>query len=152
MKPSTTLLALVIVLAAGCRHGLAPQPIPVDKSSCARCGMLISSQRDAAEVVFDDQDPLFYDDIGCLASDKILSRSPFELWVRVDGGAAWKKAGEAFFARPADTRTPMGYGIAAFSSADKARAGDREGRVRTWEDVERELAGRAERTAEGGSK
>jgi nitrous oxide reductase accessory protein NosL len=152
MRPSTRLLALILVLAAGCRRGLAPQPILLDQASCARCGMLISSTHDAAEVVFEDQDPLFYDDVGCLASDRILSRGRFEVWVRVDGGSAWKKAGDAFFARPAEARTPMGYGLAAFSSADAARAKDREGRVRTWGDVERELTSRAEQTASGASK
>jgi len=152
MRASLRFFALAIVLAGGCRQRLAPQRIPLDQASCARCGMLISSSQNAAEVVFDDQDPLFYDDIGCLASDRILSRGRFEVWVRVDAGSSWKKAGEAFFARPPEARTPMGFGFAAFSSADAARAGDREGRARTWREVEREMTGRAERTAAGSSR
>jgi copper chaperone NosL len=139
-----SLAAAALLLLAACRGGLEPQAIPLDRVNCARCGMLVSDPTSAAEVVFTNSDALFYDDLGCLASARIVADHPFELWVRVDGGTAWKRASEAFYAKPVDARTPMGYGILAFSSPEKARARDREARARDWQEIERETPSRVE--------
>ncbi|HEY6929971.1 MAG TPA: hypothetical protein VJA66_09880 [Thermoanaerobaculia bacterium] len=100
--------------------------------------MLISDAASAAEAVFADSDPLFYDDLGCLASARVAADRPFQIWVRVDGATAWRKASDAFYAKAADARTPMGYGILAFSSPEKARARDRDTRARSWQEIEQE--------------
>jgi len=115
----------------------------VDRASCAACGMLISGLASAAEAVFADSETLYYDDVGCMASDPVATRGTVELWVEVDGGTGWKRAREAYYARPADARTPMGYGILAFSSPEKARARDRESRVWTWPEIQDESRSRA---------
>jgi len=133
----------LLLLTAACRRDLLPQPVPLDRVSCARCAMLVSDGATAAEAVFADSDPIFYDDVGCLASADIVARAPFELWVEVDGGTSWKKAREAYYARPAAGRTPMGYGLYAFSTPEKARAHDQDGRVRTWQEVQRDSRSRA---------
>lgn len=137
-------LATLLLLAAACQRALLPQPIPLDRVNCARCAMLVSDTASGAEVVFTDSDPLYYDDVGCLASAEIKTGEPFELWVEVDGGSSWKKAREAFYAKPADSRTPMGYGVIAFSSSEKARARDKEGRAWSWKEIQRESLSRGE--------
>src|SRR5262249_47278150 len=140
MRPGArwVVAAVSLPLAIACRRSLEPRTIPVDRVSCSNCGMLISSVANAAEAVFSDSDPRYYDDVGCMASDRISMREPFDLWVEVDGGTGWKRAREAYFARPADARTPMGYGVLAFSSLEKARARDREGRVWSWQEIQQE--------------
>jgi hypothetical protein len=128
-------LAIVASLAVACgARDLAPEPLRVDRVHCATCGMLVSRERDAAQAVFPDEDTRFYDDIGCLARDRALGTRA-RLYVQADGGSGWLAAEQAAFARPAGHETPMGYGLAAFGDAAKARAADREGQARRWADV-----------------
>jgi copper chaperone NosL len=145
-RDSRAAVLLAFLMMSGCgRRDLRPQAIPLDRVNCARCGMLVSDTASAAEAVFADSDPLFYDDLGCLASARIAADRRVELWVRVDDGRAWSKASEAFYAKAADARTPMGYGILAFSSPERARARDRESRARSWREIEQEAPARSVR-------
>ncbi len=149
MRRTAHVLWLVSVLASGCgRRTLAPEEVPFDHVSCARCGMLVSDRATAGEAVFDGADTRFYDDPGCLATDQFPQDRRFETWVRVDGGKTWRKAAEAFYARPKDARTPMGYDFLAFSSRADAVAQDREGRSWSWDEVRTRLS-RPEKTAGG---
>ena len=64
-----TALTLALTLTIGCgRKPLSPEPVPVDRVECARCGMLISSQSGGGEIVAAGEDTRFYDDVGCLAA------------------------------------------------------------------------------------
>ena len=132
---------LVLALASACaRRPLTPEEIPLDRASCARCGMVVSDPATAAETVSRSRDARFYDDVGCLASDAGALEAGSEAWVRVDGGKAWRKAAEASYARPGDARTPMGYGFLAFSSSQAASAVDRDRKAWAWEELRREVA------------
>ena len=128
---------------------LAPEDVPLDRVVCARCGMVVSDSATAAEVVARGAETRFYDDPGCLAADRIPAAGEAEAWVRVDGGKAWKRGSEAFFARPPGARTPMGYGFLAFSSRAAARRVDRDGRAWTWGETRSEIA-RADSKTPGG--
>ena len=96
--------------------------------------MLISSDRGGGEIVSSTVDTRFYDDIGCLAADWVARATSGRAYVRVVGGR-WLDATTAAYARPADVRTAMGSGLAAFASADEARAADRSGRAMTFDDA-----------------
>jgi len=96
--------------------------------------MLISTERGGGEIVSEAEDTRFYDDIGCLAADWASHRGEARAFVRIAGGK-WSDAHTASFARPADARTAMGSGLAAFSTADDARVADGTGTALTFDDV-----------------
>jgi len=125
----------------------SPVPLPLDRVECARCGMLISSERGSGEVLLPDGDTRFYDDIACLAadwtvrlrSDQALRRhasrpASAQAFVRLANGK-WSDVHDASYAEPADVRTAMGSGLAAFATIAEAQAADREGRALTFDDV-----------------
>jgi hypothetical protein len=98
--------------------------------------MIISDDRNAAEVVSPRDDTRFYDDIGCLARDPAARDADQRLYVRAGGD--WLPVDEAWFARPAGLTTPMGHGIAAYGSEAAAREADRANLSLRWADVLRE--------------
>ena len=137
MKSRHATFALVMAASwtIGCTaQARSPEPVPVDRVECARCRMLISSDSGGGEIVSSSEETRFYDDIGCLASDWVAHRDGARAYVRVAGGR-WSAAAEASYAQPADARTAMGSGIAAFATVAEARAADRAGRALTFEDL-----------------
>lgn len=119
-------------LLAGC--GTAPpgpEPIPLDRVNCARCGMLISNDANAAQSRVDGHPTRFFDDIGCLASEPAAQPDSTRRYVRLASGA-WSTTEAAWFARSRTARTPMDYGFLAFATANEARAADREKQARQW--------------------
>lgn len=132
------LLTAALAVFAACGRGkLDPVAVPVDRVGCARCGMLVSDLRAAAEAVYADEDPRFYDDVGCLAADREAAGGRSELYVET--GRGWVRAGEALYARPEAARTPMGYGFVAFADRREAESRDSEGRARSWDEVVRHI-------------
>ena len=124
------------VWLAGCAKATnGPEPLPLDRVNCARCGMLISSDANAAEAQTSGDDTRFYDDIGCLARDPAAAAPSIARFVRLAGGAGWATTESAWFAFSASARTPMAHGILAFAAEADARAADREGRARTWTEI-----------------
>ena len=133
-------IAIALLTAACGSGGLGPVPVPVDKASCAVCGMLVSDPRTTAQAVAAGEDPRFYDDIGCAASDRTLPKTGTRVYVAAGDGTRWIGAEEAYFARVQDLRTPMGYDFAAFFSRSQAEKHDREGRARSWAELRSELS------------
>ncbi|HWC65124.1 MAG TPA: hypothetical protein VG777_03500 [Thermoanaerobaculia bacterium] len=127
-------LAAAATLLGACARRIAPEPLPLDRYNCARCGMMISEIGDAAEYVSPKEDTRFYDDLGCAAADagRVPIRGKF--FVRADGGTKWIAADDAFFAKTAE-RTPMGYGYLAFSTEARAAASDAQRRALRWADL-----------------
>ena len=119
---------------------MEPQPLPLDRVECASCRMMISDLAHAAQAVAPGEEPRFYDDRGCLAKDAGTLPPDARLYVQLDRAAGWTEVGDAFFAFPADARTPMGYGVTAFATEAEAIGADRSGRVWNWNEVVRELA------------
>lgn len=139
--------SLVWLLVACSDRPLEPEPVPLDRVSCARCGMMVSREADSAEWIAAGEEPRFYDDIGCTAADDRLPAGRSARFVHVEGGH-WAPAEAAFYARPVEASTPMGYGVVAFSTREAAAARDRAGRARTWDELIGEL--RSEKPGEGG--
>lgn len=133
MKRAALFLAAAALLGA-CARGLAPEPLPLDRYNCARCGMMISDLADAAQFVSTREEPRFYDDLGCAAADAGRAPLPGKLYVRADGGTKWVAAADAYYARTG-ARSPMGYGFFAFSTEAQANARDTRGRALRWRDV-----------------
>ena len=129
----------LLSIPLSCGRAPAPEPVPVNQATCARCGMMISIESQSAEWVASGQETLFYDDIGCLATDAQPRAKGGARFVHV-GEGGWALAEKAFYARPAEAATPMGYGVVAFRDAGRAAALDRQGKARAWEDLIRELA------------
>jgi hypothetical protein len=96
--------------------------------------MLISTESGGGEIVSATEDTRFYDDVGCLAADWAAHHGEARAFVRVAGGR-WSDAQAASFAQPANARTAMGSGIAAFPTAADAGVADRAGRALTFDDV-----------------
>ena len=132
MKSRVLTASIAVWLLAGC--GAAPpgpEPIPLDRVNCSRCGMLISSDAHSAQSQAHGRSTRFFDDIGCLAADLDADASDTNRYVRLVSGA-WSNTGSAWFARSAATKTPMDYAILAFATEDEARAADRDGQAYDW--------------------
>jgi hypothetical protein len=127
-------IAASAALAACTAHARLPEAVPLDHIECARCGMLISTEAGAGQIVSGHEDTRFYDDVGCLAADWRAHQQGATAFVRVHGGA-WADVGTASFARPPAARTAMGAGLVAYATPAEATAADRQGRALTWADV-----------------
>lgn len=122
--------------ASGCgTRTLQPEPVRLDRAHCAYCDMIVSDEANAAQAVSRSEDTRFYDDIGCLALDRAAHAAGARLFARAAGRPAWIAVDEAWFARSARLRTPMGHGIGAHSTEDAARSASDEGRALRWADL-----------------
>jgi copper chaperone NosL len=126
---STALAA--IALAAACRAA-APAPVPVDtrNDQCRHCQMMVSSRLFASEIVAPGEEPLFFDDLGCLAAwlqEKPLATGAV-IYVADHRTGDWVPATRAVFSRVPNVETPMGSRIVAHAdemsrSQDQAASG-----------------------------
>lgn len=130
-----TPLAAALLAACGEEQGgpwpAGMLPIKWDRDTCARCGMVISDRRFAAEVRGGPKDTAFkFDDIGCAATwcaEKTgqhpwLADAATRYWVAdyASQGTKWLDARRAFYAD--GSRSPMGYNLAAYAEAQPGRA------------------------------
>ena len=128
-------VVMASALTVGCgAQARSPEPVPLDRVECAHCGMLISSEDGAGEILAANADTRFYDDVRCLSADWAVHHESSAAFVHLhDGG--WIDARSAAYARPPSARTAMGSGLVAFAMAEQARAADRSGRSLTWDEV-----------------
>jgi hypothetical protein len=103
--------------------------------------MLISTTANAAEALVQGEDARFYDDIGCLAKDPTALGASTERFVRLANRTGWAATESAWFALAPGANTPMAHGVFAFATEAEARAGDRAGRARKWDEIVREMGG-----------
>jgi nitrous oxide reductase accessory protein NosL len=133
--------ALACLMTAGCAaQARSPEPIPIDRVQCAFCGMVISTEVGAAQLVGGGEDTRFYDDIGCLVADRAARPDRASAFVRLADGT-WTDVATASFAYPPSAQTAMGSGLAAFATIAAARAADREGRAWTWDEIRQRAGG-----------
>ena len=130
----------LFLAVTACGSGsVEPRPLPLDSVNCSRCTMIVSEPTHAAQAVIPGEEPRFYDDRGCLAEHAPTLPREARLFVQADGAGGWIDVHEAFFAFPADLRTPMGHGVTAFRNQEDAVRHDRGGRTLRWADVVREV-------------
>jgi copper chaperone NosL len=117
------LLGSVFFLAMGaCAPPGPPPPAELDTANeqCRFCRMAVSDPRWAAQITAPSEEPLFFDDIGCLKS--YLEEGP-----SVPAGATayvadhrtreWVSAANALYVRNPSVETPMGSGLLAYADA-----------------------------------
>ncbi|HXX29207.1 MAG TPA: nitrous oxide reductase accessory protein NosL, partial [Myxococcaceae bacterium] len=103
--------ALALLAALACTRG-SPDPAPLDprNDACASCRMLVSDPRTAAQLVAPGEEPLFFDDVGCLA--RYLAEHPGRrgavAYVADHRTGAWVQASSAEYILQASVATPMG--------------------------------------------
>lgn len=113
------LLVPVVVLAA-CAGG-PPGPVTIDAAhdACEQCRMIVSDPRLAAEIVRPGEDPLVFDDIGCLR--EYLDAHPHgdgrRVFVAEHRTGTWVEATDAVYTHTGTLATPMASGIVAHADA-----------------------------------
>lgn len=110
-------LVLSLLAALGCTRG-PPVPAQLDtrNDACASCRMLVSDPRTAAQLVAPGEEPLFFDDVGCLA--RYLAEHPPRrgamAYVADHRTRAWVPAPAAAYMLQEAVTTPMGSHILAY--------------------------------------
>lgn len=118
MNVAARVLAAVILLA-GCAASRPAPAVLQAGTPCSHCRMIVSDQRVAAQIVAPGEDPLFFDDIGCLTA--FLREHPpgrdAAVYVADHASGAWIDAREAVYSRSDALTTPMGSHIVAHRDA-----------------------------------
>jgi copper chaperone NosL len=121
---------VVAALAAACASAPAdPVAIDLGRDACRHCRMAIVSNATAAQVVAPGDEPLLFDDLGCLR-DHLASAKPAAdavVFVADHRTGQWVPAHRAVITK-APIETPMGSGLMAHADAssrdqDPAAAG-----------------------------
>jgi copper chaperone NosL len=123
--------AVVALLAAASCHRdpvLAPPEVRPGRDACDYCGMSIVEDRFAAATLVRAADgsvePLRWDDVGCIfwwEKDRDTS-GVLRRYVRDHDSLEWIEFEKAWFLRSEELQTPMGSGIASFSTRARAEA------------------------------
>ena len=119
LLPRLFVLAVLLpgLVLSGCKGG-NPEQLPVDlvwdRVVCEQCKMAVSDRRYGVQVIDDQGNAYFFDDIGCAIL--WLSGKPWKdrarTWVNDVNTGEWIEASRANWIY-GDPRTPMGYGFAA---------------------------------------
>ena len=115
----------------GCQAGV-PTPATLDEANehCRFCRMAVSSQRFAAQLVAPREEPMFFDDLGCLRAfleGKPTLRSGTVAYVADHRTRTWLPAERALYTRNDAVATPMGSHVIAHAS-DASREADPDAR------------------------
>ncbi|MFB3853793.1 MAG: hypothetical protein ACE148_08210 [Vicinamibacterales bacterium] len=120
-------------LAVACSGAPEPAPLDTNNDACARCRMAVSDRRFAAQLLAPGEEPLFFDDIGCLRDYlKALPALPrgAMAYVADHRSGEWVDAARAIYSVSDSLRTPMASGLVAHADAasrdeDEAAKGSR---------------------------
>jgi copper chaperone NosL len=131
-----TLLAALALTACGDEAKASDPPdMTVGESTCSRCHMIISDERFASGLTFDDEDALLFDDLGEMIM-VIQTEDPHAdyIWVHDYESKEWIDATDAWYVASHGIMAPMGSGLAAFETRDAAEAfaATNDGTVRDW--------------------
>ncbi len=140
MKRVVLVVAVLLMAACGSQAVAAgPPDINYGRDICIECGMIIDDPRFAAGYRLADGTERTFDDLGGLI---IYGRETGELgtattWVHDFETEEWLDATIAFYVPTIGVTSPMGHGILAFATEERAHrfAMDLEGEVIGWETV-----------------
>lgn len=125
---SRLLLCAALLLAASCSPSGPPPPASLDTANeaCRHCRMMVSDARFAAQLVAPGEEPLFFDDVGCLRD--FLREDPqraagFTAYVADHRTRAWVPQDQAVYTRVESLSTPMNSHLIAHADA-ASRAAD----------------------------
>lgn len=124
---------ITFLIGSGCAE--EPEPIVEGLDECARCRMLISDSRFAAQLVTEEGKHLKLDSIECMLDVmREDTKYPF-VWVsNAAKPGEWLEAEQAVFVRSDQIRSPMGGGLAAFESEVDAKSVTG-GTLLTWREL-----------------
>ena len=122
IKRSMVVLGLILLVGCGSGPDLdEPPDIRYGEDVCERCAMIINEARYAAAYVMPDGDTRLFDDIGgMVAYNDEVAEDVAVFWVHDYDDEEWLKADEAYFVKSEELLTPMGFGIVAFASQERA--------------------------------
>lgn len=116
-----------------------PPEINYGRDICIECGMIVDDPRFAAAYRLDDGTEKVFDDLGGLI---IHGRTTGDLstatvWVHDYETEEWLRAVSAFYVPVRGVASPMGHGILAFATTDRAArfAAELGGEVIDWDTV-----------------
>ena len=120
------LVGMMVMFLAACSNdpGSGPVEVKWDRDTCARCNMVLSDRRHAAQVRYRPADGTRgqlkkFDDLGCavlwLDQQPWRDHSGVEIWVNDSHSGDWIDAQSAHY-KPGSL-TPMQYGLGAQSEA-----------------------------------
>jgi hypothetical protein len=114
-------VGVMVLLCGGCEAGDGVIEPVWNKQACDHCRMLLSEPRYAAQVLTEESERLYFDDIGCMASYLVKRSVRFRhAWVHAEGGG-WVDAQRARYRT--DATTPMGFGYAPSAAGSLDFAG-----------------------------
>jgi copper chaperone NosL len=114
---------ILIVLFIGCGNSadVVPPKFMPGQDACDHCFMIINELNYAAAVTLKNGEEKRFDDIGCMLSYADENKTSIKYyWVNDFNSEETIPAEKAFFVRSKNQVTPMGSGILAFSSEEKA--------------------------------
>lgn len=115
----TVLVPLLSASSLACA-GASPRPAVLQADeACAFCRMMVSDPRFAAQIVTPGEEPLFFDDVGCLANHlRDVPRAVGAVAYVADHRTRdWVPAPEAVYTRVNALATPMGSHLIAHADA-----------------------------------
>jgi copper chaperone NosL len=113
-------IAAVLLAALGCSSSSKPIDVRAG-DTCAHCRMAVSNARFAGQIAAPGEEPLFFDDIGCLV--KALGGKPLDhAYVSDHRTREWIPAKTALYTRVPALETPMGSHIIAHANERSRRA------------------------------
>jgi len=122
------LALLFALLLAGCARGPALPAQPDTKhDACGWCRMAVSDLRFAAQLVAPNEEPRFFDDIGCLATFLKAGGAPAKgqlAYVADHRTKQWVRASTALYTKVPGLLTPMNSFLVAHADAVSRAADD----------------------------
>jgi copper chaperone NosL len=122
-----TVAAAALAVLQGCAGG-PPPPGTLDagRVACASCRMIVSDRHFASQIAAPYEEPLFFDDLGCLA--RFLAEEPAPArgavtYVADHRTGEWVRAGRAVYSEVPTLTAPMGSHLVAHVS-EASRAAD----------------------------
>lgn len=127
-RPSLVTIPLVATcLLMACAGGPpGPAALDVGRQPCDHCRMTVSDTRFAAQLVAPGEEPLFFDDLGCLTAylrDQVDFPPGAVAYVADHRTGDWVRAAAAVYTRVAALATPMSSHLIAHGS-EASRDGD----------------------------
>lgn len=130
-------LALLLILTGCATEASGPAALDTRNQRCRFCHMAVSDIHTASQIVAPGEEPLFFDDLGCLtsylAADKGLPKRAVA-YVADHRTKVWVAAATAVYTRIDRLDTPMGSHLVAHADAASRQADDeaRSGENMTW--------------------
>ncbi len=132
-------IAIVAIMVFGIACSNEPQEIHYGNDECAHCKMAIMDSKFAAELINEKGKAYKFDSVECLSSFlKVKGTNDGEtLWVSDFSSSTWVNTKEAVFVKSEVIKSPMGMGLLAFNSLEKAKAhlSTYNGTIVSWDEL-----------------